>query len=208
MNEVKQASAAALMNELKELTPARPDKELDTLADDIKAEVGKFYNLLGSALERAVKAGELLERAKEVISTRTAFQWSKWVEEKTGLTYRHASNFIRLYTEREYVREKLMNDPNPTVTKALNVLRKPRGKDEDGQPKPKPTPEPNPKPTADPVPVALAKAVRLQEALDTLLDLTTAPEQWAAEIEAKKEELANVANGIIAALKIGGADAR
>ena len=47
-----------------------------------------------------------------------------------------------------------------------------------------------------------SKAVTLQEAIDTLLDLTTAPNEWAQELEAKKADLANIAYAIFGVLKI------
>lgn len=65
-----------------------------------------------------------------------------------------------------------------------------------------PTDEAEATTTADPDPAPLenTKAVRLQEAIDTLLDLTTAPDQGTAEIEAKMADLANVAQAVLGVL--------
>jgi hypothetical protein len=106
MTEIEKRNAAALEN----------------LAEQINAEHRAFKTALTTAVERGIRAGELLTEAK---SRCKHGEWLPWLQENFEGAPRTAQEYMRLYAHRDEIRAKYADSAHLSVSGALKELAAP-----------------------------------------------------------------------------------
>jgi hypothetical protein len=100
------------------------EQRLRELAELINAEHRAFAGTFRRALEQAIRAGELLARAKEHHPHGT---WQRWLEENFEGSVRTAQEYMRLYRHRHQIRANARDAAHLSIGEALSALASPRG---------------------------------------------------------------------------------
>jgi hypothetical protein len=97
----------------------REKAELDSLAQEINEEHRAFIDSLKKTVERGIRCGELLTKAKAECKHGT---WLPWLEENFEGSERTAQDYMRLYNHRDEIRAKTRDSADLSISRALKAI--------------------------------------------------------------------------------------